>query len=71
MRSYVSFQEPYFRVNVGNFRTRLEAVTALESYLRATYPQAFVVSAVLNIEDLLQLHPEEEEEEEEYDDEVE
>ena len=31
IKSYVSFEEPYFRVNVGNFRTRLEAVAALEN----------------------------------------
>jgi len=70
IKSYVSFEEPYFRVNVGNFRTRLEAEAALEN-LRRFYPQAFPVRDVLNIKDLLQLHPEEEEEEEEYDDEVE
>jgi len=65
IRSYVSFEEPYFRVNVGNFRTRLEAAAALEN-LRRLYPQAFPVRDVLNIKDLLQLHPEEEEYEEEY-----
>ncbi|MDR1951654.1 MAG: SPOR domain-containing protein [Bacteroidales bacterium] len=64
MKSYVKFEEPYFRVNVGNFRTRLEASAALES-LKMTYPQAYVVRDVLNIRDLLGIIPVSEEEEEE------
>jgi len=56
IQSYVSFEEPYFRVNVGNFRTRLEASAALEN-LKASYPQAFVVRDVLNVRDLLGISP--------------
>ncbi|MCL2416647.1 MAG: SPOR domain-containing protein [Bacteroidales bacterium] len=67
MKSYVSFEEPYFRVNVGNFRTRLQAEAVVEN-LRRLYPQAHVVRDVLNIVDLLQLHPEEEEYDEEEND---
>jgi hypothetical protein len=52
MKSYVSFEEPYFRINVGNFRTQLEAAAALER-LRAAYPQAFLVRDILNVKDLL------------------
>jgi hypothetical protein len=63
MKSYVSFEEPYFRVNVGNFRTRLEAAAVLEN-LKAAYPQAHVVRDVLNIRDLLNVTSIEEEEEE-------
>jgi hypothetical protein len=62
MKSYVSFEEPYFRVNVGNFRTRLEANAALEN-LRLTYPQANVVRDVLDVRDLLRIAPPPEEEE--------
>jgi hypothetical protein len=54
LKSYVSFEEPYFRVNVGNFRTRLEASAALEN-LKASYPQAFLVRDVLNVRDLLEI----------------
>ncbi|MDR0437501.1 MAG: SPOR domain-containing protein [Bacteroidales bacterium] len=56
IKSYVSFKEPYFRVNVGNFRTRLEASAALES-LKVSYPQALVVRDVLNVRDLLGISP--------------
>jgi len=52
IKSYVSFEEPYFRVNVGNFRTRLEAFATLEK-LTSTYPQAYVVRDVLEVKDLL------------------
>ena len=52
MNSYVSFEEPYFRVNVGNFRTQLEAAAAIERLIVA-YPQAFLVRNILNIKDLL------------------
>jgi hypothetical protein len=58
MKSYVNFEEPYFRVNVGNFRTRLEANAALEN-LRLVYPQANVVRDVLNLKDLLGIVPDE------------
>ncbi len=40
--AYISFSEPYYKVRVGDFRTRLEA----ESYLRkiaADFPNAFVI----------------------------
>jgi len=56
VRSYVSFDEPYFRVNVGNFRTRLEATAALDALgLRRLYPQAFVIRDALDAEHLLGL----------------
>ena len=40
--AYISFSEPYYKVRVGDFRTRLEA----ESYLRkiaTDFPNAFVI----------------------------
>ena len=54
IKSYVSFEEPYFRVNVGNFRTRLEAAVALEN-LKTIYPQAILVRDVLDVKDLLKI----------------
>jgi hypothetical protein len=61
MKSYVIFEEPYFRVNIGNFRTRLEAAATLD-YLKDTYPQAFIVRDVLNVRDLLRIVSVDEEE---------
>ena len=52
INSYVSFEEPYFKVNVGNFRTRLEASAALEN-LKMSYPQGNVVRDALNVRNLL------------------
>ena len=69
MKSYVSFEEPYFRVNVGNFRTQLEAAAALER-LRAAYPQAFLVRDVLNLRDLLEITEEDPVSEEEEEDDI-
>ena len=57
MDSYVSFEEPYFRVNVGNFRTHLEAAAVLEQ-LKVIYPQAFVIRDVLDVMDLLKIESE-------------
>lgn len=46
-QAYLSFKEPYYRVRVGDFRTRLEA----EGFLRkihAQYPNAFATSDLIN-----------------------
>lgn len=46
-QAYLSFKEPYYRVRVGDFRTRLEA----EGFLRkinAQYPNAFATSDFIN-----------------------
>lgn len=45
--AYLSFKEPYYRVRVGDFRTRLEA----EGFLRkvqAQYPNAFATNDYIN-----------------------
>jgi hypothetical protein len=65
MKSYVIFEEPYFRVNVGNFRTRLEAAAALDE-LKAAYPQAFVIRDILNVRDLLGLTPLDDEDDDDF-----
>jgi len=38
--AYISFNEPYYRVRVGDFRTRLEAVRFLEK-IKRRYPLAW------------------------------
>jgi len=45
--SYLTYQQPYFKVCVGDFRTKLEAVRAL-NYIKKNYPGAFVVRDKIN-----------------------
>lgn len=41
--AYESYQQPNFRIRVGNFRTRIEAMKFLKS-IKSEFPAAFVVS---------------------------
>jgi len=41
--SYLTYKQPYFRVSVGDFRTKLQAVAFLNK-ARKNYPGAFVVA---------------------------
>lgn len=45
--AYRSYQNPFFKVTVGDFRTRSEAMELLER-IRAEYPAAFVVKENIN-----------------------
>lgn len=45
--AYVSFSEPYYRVRVGDFRTRLDAEGYLTKII-ADYPNAFVIKDKIN-----------------------
>ncbi len=40
--AYITFNEPYYRVRVGDFRTRLEAIRFLEK-IKRTYPLAWEI----------------------------
>jgi len=40
--AYRSFQSPYFKVTVGDYRSRAEAQVALQS-IKANFPSAFIV----------------------------
>lgn len=40
--TYITFSEPYYRVRVGDFRTRLEAMRVLEK-IKRTYANAWVI----------------------------
>jgi hypothetical protein len=51
--SYMSYQQPYFKVNVGDFRSKLEAVKNL-NMIRKTYPGAFIVMDKINVSTLPQ-----------------
>ena len=41
-RSYLLYNEPYFKVRVGDYYTRLQAYKDLEA-IRETYPSAYIV----------------------------
>lgn len=40
--SYLVYQQPYFKVSVGNYRTKLDAVRCLNQ-IKKSYPGAFIV----------------------------
>jgi hypothetical protein len=46
--AYVTFAEPYYRVRVGDFRTRLEASQFLQRINRK-YPNAWVIKEKINL----------------------
>ena len=45
--SYLIFQQPYYKVRVGDFRTKMEAERFLHQ-IEFEYPQAFVVMDEIN-----------------------
>ncbi len=45
--AYISFKEPYFRIRVGNYATRLEAYFALQE-IRTSYPNAYIIPDKIN-----------------------
>lgn len=51
--SYITFREPYYRVRIGDFRTRLEAENFLSKITRK-YPSAWVIQDDIVISSLLQ-----------------
>ncbi len=46
--AYITFNEPYYRVRVGDFRTRLDAIRFLEKIKRA-YPLAWEIKDDIKI----------------------
>jgi hypothetical protein len=46
-QSYLIYNEPYFKVRVGNYYTRLQAYKDLET-IRETYPSAYIVPDKIN-----------------------
>ncbi len=49
--AYITFGEPYYRVRIGDFRTRLQAIKFLDKIQRH-YPQAWVVKDKINFPSL-------------------
>jgi hypothetical protein len=48
---YLIFQEPYYKIRIGDFRTKVEAVKVLKE-ITAEYPNAFVVEDDINFPQL-------------------
>ncbi len=46
--AYITFNEPYYRVRVGNFRTRLDAIRFLEK-IKRVYPLAWDIQDDIQI----------------------
>ena len=53
-KSYILFEEPYFKVKAGNFTHRIEAGFFLRE-LKQDYPYAFIVKDVLDVREYLKL----------------
>ena len=51
INTYVTFREPYYRLRVGDFRTRLEAVEYMER-IKRNYPQAWVIKDKISFPEL-------------------
>jgi hypothetical protein len=47
VEAYITFREPYYRVRVGDFRTKLEA-DGFRKRILSNYPHAFTVNDQIN-----------------------
>ena len=56
--SYLQYLDPDFKVRVGNFKTRLEAIPTLNK-VRKKYPSSYIVKTTITLKELLR--PSEEE----------
>lgn len=50
-QSYIIYEEPYFKLRAGDFRTRLDARRFLEE-IRRDYPAAYIVVDMINYPEL-------------------
>jgi len=50
LNTYLSFQEPYYRVRVGDFRTRLEALDYLKN-IKRKYRNVWVIKDYIHFSD--------------------
>ncbi|MEZ5195922.1 MAG: SPOR domain-containing protein [Bacteroidales bacterium] len=51
LRNYLIFQEPYYKVRIGDYRTKIEAEKVLKEII-GDYPNAFVVKDEINFPEL-------------------
>lgn len=45
--AYIMFTEPWYKVRVGDFRTKLEALGFLQK-IKSTYPDAFIIKDMIH-----------------------
>ncbi len=46
-RTYITYKEPYFKVNAGDYRTRLEAERIMQQ-LKGNFTSLFIISEKIN-----------------------
>lgn len=46
--AYISFMEPYYRIRIGDYRTRLDALNFLK-IIKKKYPSAFVIQSDIEL----------------------
>ncbi len=49
-KAHVIYDNPYFRLKVGDFRTKVEANYFLKK-IKLDYPEAFIVEDIIDVED--------------------
>lgn len=49
--AYLSYQEPFFKVKIGDFRTKLEAYK-LFKIIQQSYPSAYIIEDIVSYENL-------------------
>ena len=51
-RAYLQYFDPDFKIRVGNFYSRIEALPALMT-VREKYPRAYIVKSTISVQDLM------------------
>jgi hypothetical protein len=51
-RAYLQYVDPDFKIRVGNFKTKIEAIPLLKK-IRKKYPSSYIVKEVIPLKDLL------------------
>jgi hypothetical protein len=49
--TYLTYESPYYRISVGNFRTKNEALK-LNNFIRKNYVEAYPVKKIIKISEL-------------------
>ncbi|MDR2130566.1 MAG: SPOR domain-containing protein [Odoribacteraceae bacterium] len=57
VRTYLQYVDPDFKIRVGNFKTKIEAIPLLKK-IRKKYPSSYIVRDMIHLKDLLVPEPE-------------